>query len=350
MINNSKTNILGEDPQFKEFEQMSPQSRSYFLRTFGKIGPGALRGAILTLMSSAIGAGCLTLPLVFYRQGIILGFITLVLAGLCSYKGVVNISKAAENFKIYEYSKLVEKVLGNKWKILFDVCIVLYAYGVVIGLQVMIGYFVPSIFLSININLNPDYARILIMCSACIFIMIPLSLLRTLTSLRFGSLLSALTITYISLLIICQFPFFAEHISYSHTKIFDMNLNIINSFNICLYSFTCHTNVAQVYDELQRRNLRRMSKVAKRSTIFTFIPFLILCLFGYLSTLNDTPNLIIMRKAPSHISNDWMMVLARFLMSISLVISVPINLFSGRNIVIRNFLKIKDEVPSKKMY
>lgn len=349
MLLNKSDSQPGQENNFTRFDEMSPQSRSFYQRTLGKIEAGAMRGAIFTLISTAIGAGCLTLPLVLYRQGIILGLFLLVFACYCSYLGIMNITHAAENFKVYEYSELVNKVLGSKWKILFDNVIVIYVFGTIIGYQVMIGFFVPSIFHSLNINFDPSIERIIIMIAANLCIMTPLGLLRKLTSLRFMSILSGFTLVYIAFLIICEFPFFEEHNNYDDVSIFRFNLSILASFNICLYSVTCHTNVAQVYDELQRRNLRRMNKVATRSLVGVLVPYIILSIFGYLSTLDDTPNMIIMRSAPRHISNDWLMVLARILMSITLVIAVPINIPPCRNIIIKSWFRVKDERPSNKM-
>jgi amino acid permease len=349
MLNDSKSVSQG-DAKYSKFDEMSPQSRSFYQRTLGKIEAGALRAAIFTLISTAIGAGCLTLPLVLYKQGIILGLILLILACICSYVGIMNISTAAENFQCYEYSGLVEKVLGIWWKRAFDNVLILYVFGTLIGYQVMVGFFVPSIFSSLNINFDPSIERVIIMVAANLIIMMPLGLMRSLTSLRFMSIFSALTLVYIALLIICEFPFFAEHNDYSgDVSIFDFNLSIISSFNICLYAFTCHTNVAQVYDELQRRNLRRMNKVATRAMLAVLFPFITLAIFGYLSTLDKTPSLIIMRQAPSHISNDWLMVIARILMSITLIIAVPINIPPCRRIIIKSWLRNQDEVPSLKV-
>ena len=348
MLNDSKSISQGT-ANYTKFDEMSPQSRSFYQRTLGKIEAGALRGAIFTLISTAIGAGCLTLPLVLYRQGIILGLILLILACLSSYIGVMNISTAAENFKCYEYSALVEKVLGIWWKRCFDNILILYVFGTLIGYQVMVGFFVPSIFSSLNINFDPNIERYIVMVVANIAIMTPLGLMRKLTSLRFMSIFSALTLLYIALLIICEFPFYAEHNDYDDVSIFKFNLSIISSFNICLYAFTCHTNVAQVYDELQRRNLRRMNKVATRAMLAVLLPFIILAIFGYLSTLDKTPQLIIMRRAPSHISNDWLMVIARILMSITLIIAVPINIPPCRKIIIKSWLRNQDEEPSLKV-
>jgi amino acid permease len=335
--------------KFTKFEEMSPNSRSFYQRALGKIEAGALRAAIFTLISTAIGAGCLTLPLVFMRQGILLGLFLLVFCCGCSYVGIMNISTAAENFQCYEYSGLVEKVLGMKWKHMFDNVLILYVFGTLIGYQVMVGNFVPSIFASLNLSFEPAVERYVIMTAANLLIMTPLGLMRTLTSLRFMSLVSGLTLLYIALLIIIEFPFFAKHNSYDNIRLFDISLSVIPSFNICLYAFTCHTNVAQVYDELQRRNLRRMSKVATRAMLAVLVPFILLALFGYLSTMSHTPQLIIMRKAPNDIGNDFLMVIGRILMSITLIIAVPINIPPCRKIIIKSWLRIKDEHPSNKV-
>ena len=50
---------------------------SWGARTFGKIGPGSMRGSIFTLAGTAIGAGALTLPLVLDYLGIVVGLILL---------------------------------------------------------------------------------------------------------------------------------------------------------------------------------------------------------------------------------------------------------------------------------
>ena len=142
------------------------------------------------------------------------------------------------------------------------------------------------------------------MAVANILIMAPLGLLRSLTSLRFISILSVVSLTYIALLIIIEFPFFARNKSFDNVKLIGVNLSMIPNFNICLYAFTCHTNVAQVYDELNNRNLKRMTKVATRAMSSVLAPFAVLGLFGYLSTVSDTPELIIMRDRPDGISND----------------------------------------------
>lgn len=77
------------------------------------------------------------------------------------------------------------------------------------------------------------------------------------------------------------------------------------------------------------------------------IPYCILGLFGYLSTLEDTPKIIIMRDLPSTLDNDWLMVIARILMAFTLVLAVPINLPPCRNSIQRLVFKVKGRAPFK---
>ena len=342
-----------KEGQFQKFEEIPnfkhdvSELRSFFNRVLGKMEVGALRGAIFTLISTCIGAGCLTLPLVFERQGIVLALILLFIACFCAYLGVLNISYTAEHFKCYGYSDLVGKVLGKNMKLIFDNTLILYVFGSIIGYQVMVGSFVPSIFSSLNINLDPSLERYIVMIITNIVLMMPLSLMRTLTSLRFISILSALTLVYITLLIIIEFPFYISHNSYDNLKYFHFDLGMLPSYNICLYAFTCHTNVAQIYDELNNRNLRRMGKVASRAMTAVLLPYIMLGMFGYLSVPSDTPQLIIMRRSPHAVTNDWLMVIARILMTITLIIAVPINVPPCRACIAKTWFKIEGTTSTK---
>jgi Transmembrane amino acid transporter protein. len=74
-----------------------------------------------------------------------------------------------------------------------------------------------------------------------------------------------------------------------------------------------------------------------------YFPYLALGLFGYLSTLDDTPTLIIMRNRPSRIKNDFLMVIGRILMAITLVIAVPVNIPPCRAAIAKSWLRYKQD-------
>lgn len=322
-----------------------PDSRSFLDRTFGRLRKGALRGAIFALVSTAIGAGCLTLPLVFRKQGIILGVILITFAVSLSYYSLMSIAIAGDKYKIFNYISLTNAILGKWWSLIIETSIILYVIGIVIGYQIMIGFFVPSILGSFNIDASGLTTKIIIMCCMSVGFMTPLSMFRELTSLRFVTLLSGFSLVYVSLLVVFEFPLFAVVNSWNSLSWIIINPSIISSFNLCLFSSTCHTNIPQVQGELHNSNLRRISKVSSRAMLAIYFPYLSLGLFGYLSTLNDTPPLIIMRNRPSSIPNDFLMVIGRILMAITLIIAVPVNIPPCRSAILRSWLQYKDQPP-----
>lgn len=257
-----------------------------------------------------------------------------------SYYGLMGISLAADKHKIYNYPVLARKVLGNRWGNILDVTIILYVYGTLIGYQIMIGTFVPSISKSLGLEENESQERIIVMCVACVGIMIPLGMFKELSSFRFVSMLSGFTLLYITVLIIAEFGIFVNHNNFARVNYFDININIFSGYAFCLYSFTCHTNIAQVQGELRESNIRRTKKVALRTIVGVMVPYILLSLFGYLSVMDNTPTLIIMRQAPEELQNhDGAMVLAKVLMSITLILAVPINVPPFRTTIIRMFFK-----------
>jgi amino acid permease len=342
-MTDSSSFIINSNSKLSNFDEITPASRSIYMRAFGRIEPGALRGAIFNLISSAVGAGCLALPLIFYRQGIIGTIFLLCLSFAISYVGVINIAKASDRFQIYNYSLLTENVLGRRWKLLFDIGLIVAQLGTIIGYQILIGDIIPGTLQYFNINFDTKTERYIIMIATNVLIVTPLGLLKTLTELRFASLVTMAALSYILLVIIVEFKFYAESNVYeNNVNWFNLDLSIITSMNVCLYSFSCHMNVIQVYDELHNRNLKRMQKVAFRSLLLLLVPYILLGLFGYLSTLNNTPEIFLNRaKAPS-ISNDWVMTSCKFLMMIILIIGLSFNIPSARSVVIKNIFRVND--------
>ena len=60
---------------------------------------GSLRGSIFALMSTAIGAGILSLPYVFKEVGIILGIIFLSIGAISTYYAIVFLSVESNKCK-----------------------------------------------------------------------------------------------------------------------------------------------------------------------------------------------------------------------------------------------------------
>lgn len=98
---------------------------------------------------------------------------------------------------------------------------------------------------------------------------LPLSLFRSLESLRFTSLFSILCVTFMSLVIMIKyFQFvhlgYAPDIAYQlhHLVLFDWRLHrLLKSIPLVIFVYTCHPNVLPIYLVLKRRSSKRMYKV-----------------------------------------------------------------------------------------
>jgi amino acid permease len=87
------------------------------------MGPGSLRGSILNLCNTAIGAGMiplftfigvLSLPYVFKRSGFIVGFVFIFLAAIAAYQSLMLLVKLADKEKVNNYSQLAARAGGPK--------------------------------------------------------------------------------------------------------------------------------------------------------------------------------------------------------------------------------------------
>ncbi len=206
----------------------------------------------------------------------------------------------------------------------------------------------PSILSSLNLSFAGDYERVVIMVAVNLGIMLPLGLRKTLTALRFVSLITPTVLIYICLILIAEIHLYADHNNYEEIKYFSPDLSLFPCFGYCLFAFTCHTNVSQIYHELSERSMVRLKKIAARVMISLLLAYTMLSIFGYLSLLKDTPIQIIMRKPSKDISNDYLMVVARIGMTLSLIIGVPINLPASRKCIFQCWLRVKGE-PSDRM-
>ena len=296
---------------------------TWYQRTFSKIRPGSVRGSMFTLVSTAIGAGCLSLPGKMAASGIFLHLIILFVVAAVAYLSIVSIAKAAEHYNTYQFSDLITKALGRRWGILIDCIIIIYIYGTVIGYQILVGLFVPSILQSFSLHGNVDLIRDLSMVIINVAIIIPLGMLKNLSALRFASIVSVIALVMIAIVLIAELPFFNHH--YNDLNYFDVNIDIFSTFAVTLYAFVCHCNVPIVHNEMMNRSVRRMSKAALRAVLIVLAGYFIISIFGYLSVPKDSPSIITQRKTPPGIHDDWVMVVARIIFGSTIIVAIPIN-------------------------
>jgi amino acid permease len=203
-------------------------------------------------------------------------------------------------------------------------------FGAMSAYQTIISQFLLSV--SEKAGIMPGYYshetyRILFTIGVTVFILIPLSLAKNITSLRYLTIICVISIIYVTLLVVIQTPLYMTtmHNSIYDITLFKLDYSIADTISIIVFAFNAVTSVPVIYSELYMSNYRRMTKVINRSVVLSGFMYIILGSFGYLSYCSNMPGLVTNRgsvEGPDVI--DWPMEIAKVLIACALCGTIAI--------------------------
>lgn len=306
------------------------RSKSVFVRTFGALKTGSLRGSIFTLILTALGPGKFHLEqllgaALMKENGLILGLLGIFLGCFVAQFTLKIVAKAADEFKLYDYQAIVESLTSHRAAFILEISIIVYEIGVLIGLQVILGELMPSIWDAFGIRVSSQISSRVSIVVLNLGVMTPLSLLRKLTTLQYISLFAIVGIVYVTVLSVIEYPFFYEENKFGGIEYAYFSGNFLSSIPICILMYFGHSNICSVQGELAETSLKRIEKVIFRFSMAMLGIVLCLSFFSYMSTLNDTDDICILRSPASGLGEDWPMIIGRLFMSFSVIAAVPVN-------------------------
>ena len=364
-----KKNLLGSDFDDTEENSKILRKKSWKERYFSQMNEGSLRGSVFALSSIAIGTGGFALPTRAVQIGLINQILLLIFGGVCAYYSLTCMINAAKNIEDKDYSRIVKKSLGKVPAKILDFVLIIYLFGVLISYQVVIYSLIGRVYYELfkknnyeNFELfqndiwNTSIYKFPIMFIISI-ILIPLCLLKDLSKMRFTSMTGIIAILYATFVILIQCPFFYNHylkndykenIPSTHPNFFNpapslkSDLLIFQCFAGVFFCFTCHVGAYPIYKSLKNSTERRIKKVYKISIILDFFLYAIITISGFLTAPLNQPDLIIYRENNGVLSNDIFMILAKFAISISLIMSIAPNYNSFRISFIEFFFQTNE--------
>jgi len=156
------------------------------------LGEGSLGAAVFTLVTSAMGAGCLSLPFMLKNSGIISGLLMLCVGAILAHLSLVVLMSCARYTESESMAQLVSVARGGGSGRIVDVVIAVYGIAAVLCYLMFIGDFFLGIARSPVLNLDVS-RETLIVCIALVVVW-PLSLPRRLSALRYVCVLSVMAI------------------------------------------------------------------------------------------------------------------------------------------------------------
>lgn len=188
---------------------MSPGAmarRTFYDRAFGKLEKGSLRGSMMSLITSAVGVGILSLPYVFEIVGWGLGYVLLLVGcGAGIYSSLI-LSYMASEHKLNNYDQITRKASPWASRVL-SASIVMYGPGV--GCSNAIILTTMAAYICSNLGVNEEWTqtcefRAIVAIPLGYLVLFPLSSLRDISSLRYATMASIFALTYTCLVLVVE--------------------------------------------------------------------------------------------------------------------------------------------------
>mmetsp|Transcript_19388 Transcript_19388/g.18498 ORF Transcript_19388/g.18498 Transcript_19388/m.18498 type:complete len:285 (+) Transcript_19388:309-1163(+) len=269
-----------------------------------------MRSSIFSLIAVTMGAGMLTLPYVISLNGVVWGSFLIIFGGLLSYFSGSLLVKCTELTGKYSYEEIAKSAFGSRVQYVVSLIFILSMSSYIIAymtlFKTLFPQFLENSFHSVPYFLRKNEVGLFIYTTFFSFVIVlPLSIPRELSSMRFAAVLSVVCSVTVTTTIVLEFftnkdlvPDPADNLHNADLAIFDtQSLTIALPFVFFLYLF--QMNIPQTYSELNLRNQSRMDKVVFRVSTFSFLFYVTLGVFGYLTFSQNLQQL----QAPSRSTN-----------------------------------------------
>lgn len=241
-------------------------------------------------INSIVGAGIIGMPYAIEQCGFFTGIIVLGIVAFLNYKSVILLIECGMKVNKLDLEELTEHYLGEKGYYLAVSSMFAFAFGGQIAYMVIIGDTIPEVMRQFFINTIYEDSlftnRAFVTMIIAIFIMLPLCLLRELSSFSGLAVLSISSDVIIVMITLICGPMIANAEGYGYadaSRLTLINSSMFAGIGAMSFAFVCQHNSFMVFKSLTTPTRRNWMKVARYSIGFAFILSLIFGLAGYLN-------------------------------------------------------------------
>ena len=345
--NRISTPLLLENPEPTDSntENSIEDKRSCLQKTFGKMGPGSLRGSIFNLCILSLGTGLLSIPQKIGYMGLFTSPIIIILCGFANRWSLLILVNSSLKFKINSYEDIVLKLFGKKLSIFLSIIMCLNQSGIIILYQVILYKLTGGVindFGKFGYKNVEEFAeksfwsyfwvRLIVCYGITILILFPLCQLKNISKMRYASTFGIISLFFLMLIVVFECPFFIKkNIVEENQEInyYDVvtglkgDMKFLQSLATLFYAFSCHVGTFPVLNTLANPTLKRQYKLINRAIFLDVFCYLIIGITGYLSQPLETPDLIIERN--KIFDNDIVMTIGEMLFVFTLITKISAN-------------------------
>lgn len=255
-------------------------------------GHATLTSSVGNLANTIIGSGMLTFPRALASAGIIPGMLTCAFSGAVGAFGLYLLSACARHTPHRRASFFaVASLTFPRAAVFFDAAIAIKCFGVSISYLIIIKSLLPNVVASLYHDLTspdtnpPEWALSgHVWITLVMFVLVPLSFLRRLDSLRHTSYIALFSCAYLVLIVIlCYFRPIKGMTPPGEIHLIKFTPSFVSTFPIQVFAFTCAQNLFPIFNELKTNSQKRMNIVVGTAIGSATLTYEIIAVFGYLT-------------------------------------------------------------------
>eukprot|EP01080_Neovahlkampfia_damariscottae_P005344 gene5344-9153_t len=310
-----------------------------------EIATASIFNSVLNATNTVVGYSIVTLPYVFYLNGIVLGSILFIFFGCLNYYVLSLLTHATAVSKQYSFKGIATYSFGNKSGIVLEFILMIQMFGISVIYSMIIAQVLVPFFQRVfsNTSIINNYT---VMAIIMLFILFPVSSLKKLEFIGYGSGIAMLCACYFGSAVFIRF---VQKLFFTYRGISFQSINwgsptignVIRSISFVGFSYGCQSSVPQIYKELKDRTESKMNLALLITILNCFSIFMIVGISGYMQFAQVNP------FKESILENfdddDLVLTIAKFCVGVIVTFSFPIVLFVCRNsIEIIFFSKYKE--------
>ena len=273
---------------------------------------GTVLSSTVNLVKTILGAGLLAIPYAFRADGVLLAVFLVLLAAFTAGYGLFILAKCSKTLLNPRHSSFFTlcSITYPNLSLLFDFAMFIQCFGVGLSYLILVGDLFPSLF---------GGSRTLWTLLSGVII-VPLTLLRHLDSLRYTSILGLAALGYITLLIVATY-FWGRYPSpkVHWVSVYD-STGVLTTFSIIIFAFTGSMNLFSIINELKENSMTNIKSIINRSIVISGFFFVVVGLFGYLTFGETTLGNVLL----NYNSDKFAVKFARFNLGLMVVLSFPL--------------------------
>ncbi|RAL12734.1 uncharacterized protein BO97DRAFT_451409 [Aspergillus homomorphus CBS 101889] len=261
-------------------------------RSSGLHGDASWISCVINLVNTIIGAGVLAMPLAISHMGIVLGVFVILWSGTAAGFGLYLQSQCARYLErgTASFFALSQLTYPNA-AVVFDAAIAIKCFGVGVSYLIIIGDLMPGVVQGF-VGGAPDYDFLVdrhFWVTAFMLIVIPLSYLRRLDSLKYTSIAALVSMAYLVVLVVYHFVIGDTTTDRGPIRVIHWAgpVPTLSSLPVIVFAFTCHQNMFSILNEISNNSHFRTTGVVFSSIGSAAATYILVAITGYLSFGNS---------------------------------------------------------------